>query len=115
MSATEIGKLKSYLDQGGRAMVLEAGMAISPQAPFATGLVLYHLPVTAAEQGSAPSKSVGAMTFSIVARSSDGESWGVAVAGCPPWAHSGRIFLSSSNWPRPPKPASRPASTPCVA
>jgi ABC-2 type transport system permease protein len=34
---TEIGKVKSYLDQGGKALVLESGMAISPQAPFATG------------------------------------------------------------------------------
>ncbi len=33
----EVAKVKAYLDQGGKALILESGMAISPQAPFATG------------------------------------------------------------------------------
>ncbi len=36
VSAGEVAKLKAYLDQGGKALILESGMAISPQAPFAT-------------------------------------------------------------------------------
>ena len=33
----EVEKVKSYLAQGGKALVMESGMEISPQAPIATG------------------------------------------------------------------------------